>query len=164
MEMKQARVRELFDYREDGALIWKVSASQMRPGDVAGCLSKRNGGYVVVRFDGVLRLAHRIIFLWHHGYLPVQVDHRDHDRSNNRIGNLRAADNGNNMRNRGAQANNTSGYKGVSLHKPTGRWVAMISYGGKQRYLGLYDTPEDAALIYAINAFRHHGEFARLTD
>ena len=42
------------------------------------------------------------------------------------------------------RSNNTSGYKGVSLNKPTGTWRAMIYYNGKQKTIGYYRTAEDA--------------------
>jgi len=38
---------------------------------------------------------------------------------------------------------NTSGYKGVSIHKPTGKWRARI-FKGKEIHLGLFDKIEDA--------------------
>lgn len=40
---------------------------------------------------------------------------------------------------------NTSGVKGVSLHKKSGKWRAQIRYSYKNYYLGLYDKIEDAA-------------------
>jgi hypothetical protein len=39
---------------------------------------------------------------------------------------------------------NTSGYRGVSLNKPTGTWKARIYYNGKQKTIGYYRTAEDA--------------------
>lgn len=39
-------------------------------------------------------------------------------------------------------ANNTSGYNGVNYHSKTGKYRAYINLAGKQKYLGLYDTPE----------------------
>lgn len=48
----------------------------------------------------------------------------------------------------GKYRNNTSGYPGVSRHKKSGRWQALIGYGGKQYHLGLFDTPEAAHDVY----------------
>lgn len=91
-----------------------------------------------------------------------KVDHIDGDTLNNQRENLRLATNSQNMCNRGKQANNTSGYKGVSWHKPTGRWQAVIKLNGILRHLGRFDDPEDAARTYDAAAIRLHGEFARL--
>jgi hypothetical protein len=71
--LTQERVRELFDYHEDGYLIWKISVSNVRKGDIAGCPNK--AGYLRVRFDGKLYYIHRLIFLYHKGYLPRMIDH-----------------------------------------------------------------------------------------
>lgn len=41
--------------------------------------------------------------------------------------------------------NNTSGVKGVSFHKRSGKWMAYITLAGKRRYLGIFGTVEEAA-------------------
>ena len=73
-------------------------------------------------------------------------------KPDNRIANLRLATNEENGRNRGAQANNTSGYKGVAWHKRGRGWQARIHTRGKNNYLGLY----------AKAAKELHGEYARV--
>lgn len=40
---------------------------------------------------------------------------------------------------------NKSGYLGVHLNKRTGRWAANLYVDGRQRFLGYYDTREEAA-------------------
>lgn len=42
-------------------------------------------------------------------------------------------------------SNNTSGVKGVSFYRKSGKWRAQIRYSGKNYYLGLYDSIRDAA-------------------
>jgi hypothetical protein len=37
------------------------------------------------------------------------------------------------------------GYPGVTFHKGSGKYQAQIANRGKSRYLGLFDTPEEAA-------------------
>ena len=158
MELTQARVRELFDY-QDGKLIWKVRTSnRVRIGDEAGY--KSPAGYMQVSVDKKLQFVHRIIFLWHHGFLPEFIDHIDCDRTNNRIINLRQATKVQNGQNRGAPAHNKSGYKGVSRHK-NASWRARIKVGGKEIGLGYFSTIEDAAKAYEKAANEMHGEFAR---
>ena len=161
MEITQERVRELFDYREDGALVWKVKkARHINIGDVAGHATER--GYVEVRFDRRPCLAHRIVFLWHHGWLPVQVDHRDANKANNRIDNLRPATQPQNEWNKAAPASNTSGFKGVHWHAPSQTWHARISVERTRRHLGAFASPEDAHAAYVEAALKYHGEFARV--
>jgi len=89
-----------------------------------------------------------------------QVDHIDRNPANNRVDNLRWANNYENGRNKSIMKNNTSGITGVYLHKPTGRWMAYIRSNGKMEYLGLYDTKEESEFIRAGAAGDYFGEFA----
>lgn len=90
------------------------------------------------------------------------VDHLDHNRFNNQKSNLRICIQNNNMKNRKLNINNTSGYKGVILEKRTGKWVATIQANKRGKYLGSFETPEDAAKAYDTAAKELHGEFAHL--
>lgn len=56
----------------------------------------------------------------------------------------------------GPRTKNSTGYKGVSLHAP-GTWVAKIHAFDKQRYIGLYNSPEDAARAYDAAAVKAWG-------
>lgn len=88
------------------------------------------------------------------------VDHRNGDRLDNRRGNLRRCTHPQNMRNRGRNANNKSGYKGVCWHRISTKWCAQINHAGKVKHLGLFLTPEEAAKAYDAAAKRWHGKFA----
>ena len=72
------------------------------------------------------------------------VDHIDNNRTNNNIENLRWATNSENNFNSSLSSSNTSGFKGVSYDKKSGKWRAMISVNGKQTHLGLFANKEDA--------------------
>ena len=92
-----------------------------------------------------------------------RVDHINGDGLDNRRANLRAVTNAQNQYNRRRQSNNTSGFIGVGWFKPQGRWMARITFQGVQRFLGYYDTAEDAARARDAAAIELHGsEFARL--
>lgn len=76
------------------------------------------------------------------------VDHINHDTLDNRKSNLRLVNNSQNMQNRsGNQRNNTSGFRGVSFHKGTGRWFAYVWVNGKRISLGLHKDINIAAEI-----------------
>jgi hypothetical protein len=86
----QEKLHELFEYRDDGNLIRKVSVqSNAKEGDVIG--SVNNCGYLHARIDRKSYKVHRLIFLYHHGYLTdgLHMDHIDGNKTNNRIENLR---------------------------------------------------------------------------
>ena len=159
----QIRVRELFDYNhETGELIRRVPKANQQAGSVAGSVNAK--GHVNIQVDGVLYAAHRLVFLYHHGWLPQEIDHKNRVKTDNRIENLRPATSSQNKGNIQLLRNNTSGYRGVSLNARSGKWHAQIKIHGVQTYLGRADTPEQAAAIYNAAALEHFGEFAYLNN
>lgn len=113
-----------------------------------------------------MQLAHRVVWALAHGLdlndVPIIIDHRDLDGTNNRLSNLRAADYAKNGHNRGLNSNNSSGTKGVHFNRAVGKWAARIGVSGSRIELGYFDTCEAAA--EARLAAQHlHGEFARMT-
>lgn len=156
--LTQARVRELFGYHPDGYLIWKVSLGRrVHVGDVAG--TKNGQGYFQVQIDGKQYQLHRVIFLWHHGWLPKEVDHKDTDTSHNWIDNLRPAARHQNQQNLSKLSSNKSGYKGVSWNKQRNKWVAVIRSNGVRNHLGSFSTPQAAHTAYCVAGKKFHGEF-----
>lgn len=89
------------------------------------------------------------------------IDHVNCNRLDNRRSNLRLATKSQNQSNRGAQKNSVSGYKGVSWNKQCKKWKAQIANNSKDKYLGLFNTSEEAAKAYDIAARELHGEFAK---
>ena len=155
----QNRLKELFDYQE-GHLVRKVSVqSRSQVGFRAGAFSTR--GVVIVSVDYKRYKAHRLIWLWHYGSLPDEIDHKDNNPSNNNIENLRAATHSMNMRNSRKPVTNSSGFKGVRFHKQSKKWTAQITLNRKSVYLGSFEAPETAHIAYCDAAKKHYEEFAR---
>jgi hypothetical protein len=126
-----------------GRLLWKSGMGNMAKANrEAGSVHQQ--GHRRVMFRGKSYYTHRIIFLLHQGHLPEQIDHIDHDPTNNRLENLRAATNKENGRNRSAGKNNTSGMVGVGWNKKDRRWIARIKINGQLKYLGSYSEKSDA--------------------
>lgn len=93
-----------------------------------------------------------------------RVDHRDGDGLNNQRENLRACTGSQNCINKGKNKNNTSGYKGVILHKGDKRkkkWKAQIKVDRKVIVVGYFLTKEEAAKAYDEAALKYFGEFAK---
>lgn len=90
------------------------------------------------------------------------VDHINGNGLDNRRGNLRPANDALNSRNRQRRSDNKSGFKGVHLHKGSGRWQANVNVDGRRLYLGLHNTAEAAARAYDEAARCAFGSFARL--
>jgi hypothetical protein len=144
-----------------GAITWLVKpARRIMAGSVAGSIHRRFG-YRVIKVGGMrLRASHVAWFLAHGEWPAAEVDHKNLDRDDNRLANLRLATRAQNGANRSRQKNNTSGFKGVSRHGG-GRWRATIKSDRQQRFLGAFDTPEEAHAAYVAAASDLHGEFAR---
>jgi hypothetical protein len=80
------------------------------------------------------------------------VDHLNHDKLDNRRANLRVVSNAENVRNRAPRVYGSSRFRGVSFCKRTGRWVAQVTIGGHNHFLGRHVTEEQAA--QAAESFR----------
>ena len=92
------------------------------------------------------------------------VDHRDTIRINNQKYNLRVASFVENLRNQKINKNNKSGFKGVRLHKPSSLYIAQIGINGKQKHIGYFKCPVEAAKAYNEAAIKYFGEFAQLNE
>lgn len=90
----------------------------------------------------------------------LECDHLNGNSLDNRRSNLRIVTRQQNILNRGMQKNNTSGYRGVSFNKKSGKWIAAIKNEGKLRIVGYYETKELAAVSYNTEAKRMFGIFA----
>ena len=144
----QERLKELLDYNpETGLFTWLVSKGTRREDGIAGSLHPE--GYWQIGIDGKLYKAHRLAWLYMTGEWPKdQIDHINGIRDNNRFINLREATQAENHQNRALNANNVSGYPGVSWHKRDCKWQGHITLDGKQKHLGYFDTPEVAHSAY----------------
>jgi len=91
-----------------------------------------------------------------------QVDHIDGNGLNNCRSNLRLCDASNNLKNQRTRVTpKSSQFKGVSLNKKSGKYLAYISRQGRMVYLGVFATELEAAHAYDAAALAEYGEFAR---
>lgn len=92
----------------------------------------------------------------------MELDHRDTNRSNNKLDNLRLATKAQNSRNRKRNVDNKHPYKGIRLRR--GKWSSQISRieSGKvvTKHLGTFSDAESAAMAYDKAALEMFGEFA----
>ena len=145
------RLHKLLDYSEKtGVFTWLIAA-RGRVGDVVGWIDEQ--GYRRIRIDGVVYKAHRLAFLYMNGEWPTQVDHKNGTRDDNRWSNLRTATHAQNCTNRRVQVN--FGIKGAN--KRNRKWLASIRIDGRTFRLGLFDTREEAGLVYAYAAYGAFG-------
>lgn len=154
----QKTALELFEYK-DGALYKRLKSGRLK---LAGSMLN---GYTRIGVTLAKRrveiYAHRLVYLMHHGYLPVEIDHIDGNKANNRIENLRSCTRVQNLHNTPKQVNNTSGIKNVSWCDRNNKWRVTMQVGAKQKYFGLFEDLELAALMASEVRDKYHGEFAR---
>lgn len=155
-------VRELFDYHEDGYLIWRRNQGYNKTkGRRAGVLEYH--GYSRVRVYKKSYAEHRLIWMWHYGTVPsMDLDHIDRNRSNNRIENLRLASRARNNQNSTKRKNTSSRWKGVSWAKHVRKWHAYLNTENGRLQLGYFDKEVDAAAAYDRAAEEHFGDYAVL--
>ena len=95
----------------------------------------------------------------------VYISHRNGDYLDNRKSNLRVClRTETSMGQRKKSTVMTSRFKGVCFKKDRTNWHAQIMKNGKNYYLGVFDSEEDAALAYNEAAQKMFGEFARLNE
>lgn len=123
----------------------------------------KNCEYAVITKRPRLRM-HRLIM----GLVPgdgLIVDHINGNGRDNRRANLRVCTHVENIRNM-ATKGGSSLFRGVTRRnqKRGTKWIAQIMVNRKQYYLGIFNTPIDAAKAYNTAAKNFFGEFARLND
>lgn len=101
-------------------------------------------GYRRIFLDGAQYTQHRLALFYMNGCWPSGVvDHINGMKLDNRFSNLRDVAFAVNVQNRrGAQSNNLLGIAGVT--KRGEKFEARIRVDGREIYLGLFATPEEA--------------------
>lgn len=158
-------LQERYAYCPDtGIISHKRSRGQAKTGEEAGF--KTDDGYraVKVSHEGkrVQIMAHILAWVLHNGVWPEgDVDHRDTNRLNNSIGNLRQATRSQNLANRNKVGELPKGVTRDPRNK-TKPFRAQLKRGGKNYYLGHFDCPVQASEAYFQFALTVYGEFVRV--
>ena len=164
-KLTQKELKKVLHYEPTtGLFTWVKKRQGVSLGGVAGCL--QHNGYRHIGVLGKVYSAHRLAFLYMTGKFPLdEVDHKNHERSDNRWSNLREVTRLENSRNRSMHLNNKSGFSGVCWKKRVSKWLASISINGKRKHLGYFKDIDDAIearknanIEYGYHA--NHGEVA----
>lgn len=107
--------------------------------------SINSSGYARIMIDGKLYLAHRLAWLYVHGYMPTEIDHINRVRIDNRMLNLRQATSSINKINSTLRSNNTSGYRGIYWNERYNCWTAEIKKD-KKLTRKFFTLKEEAAM------------------
>jgi hypothetical protein len=165
--LTQEKLKEWLSYDPlTGVFRWKKNPREhmgdRMTGRIAGCKCRTNG-YVIIQFKGCRDYAHRLAVLYMTGEMPkALVDHANRDKADNRWSNLRPASKSQNAINNGKKAIRSSRYRGVSLDRKRDKWLAKIKANGKERYIGLYSSEDEAARARDVVARELFGPYAAL--
>lgn len=104
-------------------------------------------GYRYFEFEGKAYRVHRVIWEMMYGPIPKEkiIDHINGNKDDNRVVNLRIATYSQNQFNKANTKTNPSGRTGVTKSKNKAHgWKVEIKLNGKNKYIGSFDTIEDA--------------------
>jgi len=157
-------LHKLFEYR-DNDLYWKEQPGSIDISKPAGSINGK--GYRVIMIKGNNYQAHRLIYQMFNEQWDItdnpqdnSIDHKDRDKLNNSIDNLRVATGSQNKSNTGKLKNNTSGTTGVYWNEATGKWRVLVMLNYKSRHGGYFVNKEDAIAKATKMRDELHGEFA----
>lgn len=142
--LTQKTLKENLKYDpEKGLFTWLKKNGAAAAGYNAGCLN--TNGYWYIRLRGRLYQRSRLAWFYTYGYFPENcIDHKNRDRTDDRIKNLRDSSYQCNNRNRGNSKNNKSGVKGVSWDSREKKWVSQIMSNRVGKNLGYYKDIDNA--------------------
>jgi hypothetical protein len=151
----QERLKELFTYSPNGKFTRNKNGKEVK------CSVTKGQRYLRLGIDGKPYTMHRMIFLYHHGYLPKTTDHIDGNRMNNKIENLREVTQQQNCLNSKHRTTSKSPYKNVYWNNAAKKWSVVMSINGIRKYFGSFEDIDLADLVAQEARSKFHGAFAR---
>ena len=147
--LTQKDLQDLLSYDPDtGAFVWKVNLSRVAKVGSLAATKPGSAGYARIGINGARYLAHRLAWLYVHGFWPIEdVDHINRNRMDNCISNLRLASRSQNLQNTVLRSATTSGHKGVYWNRRARKWQAHIKANGAYHYLGVHKNLMDAVAV-----------------
>jgi len=144
--MTQSELKSKLHYNPKTGLFTRLEINKYMPKRLinkpVGSLNDKK--YLLIRVGGKKQAAHRLAWLYVYGVEANFIDHINHNRSDNRIENLRSVDRSTNARNANLRKDNKSGRVGICFHEQLGKWHSQMTLKGKVLNLGFYDDFEDA--------------------
>lgn len=155
-EIPLEKVKSLLSIDESSltGLKWKVTVGRARKGSDAGSLDSY--GYYIVKIQGIKYRNHRLVWAMVNGCIQegMTIDHIDRDPSNNKISNLRLADQHLQLMNRKSykRKGRLGKSKGSIFIRSSGRIDASVAVNNKTFYKSGRDEAELRAWIDSVRA------------
>ena len=148
-------LKELLTYDPlTGIFTRNVNARRAKAGSVVGYKTKR--GYVVICVNNKQYYAHILAYFYMKGvWFDGVLDHKNTIKHDNSWLNIREATSSLNNANANVRSDNALGVKGVT------KFRSKYKAECKGKYLGLFNTIEEAQNAYITEAKKVFGEFAR---
>jgi len=142
-KLSQAELFEILSYDPlTGLFTWLVDRKSNKvKGTIAGALKE---GYINISYNGHYYRAHWLAWLYVHGAYPPELDHKNRDKADNRIDNLRESTRSKNAQNRSVNPRNQTGVSGVFQSKRDGKYIVSITVNKVNHHLGTFKNIEDA--------------------
>lgn len=148
-------LRKAFSYNPETGVITRTKWTKN------AVLGPLQAGRHNTSYEGVRYMITHLMWALHYGYWPDQlVDHRDGNKKNTKINNLRQATHQQNQFNKVGFGQYPKGvvFKDDARRKKP--WSARIRINGRKIPIGAYTTMEEAAEAYRQAAEKYQGEFA----
>ena len=148
-------LREYFSYDPETGIVIRLRKTNhnQRIGEVVGSQDFR--GYVYAAYRGQRILLHRLVWKLMTGKDPAKdIDHKNQIKNDNRWCNLREADKSQNQSNITRSSRYLPG-----VQKNGQKWVAKCG-GHNTRYLGTFNTEQEAHDAHVNWHREHYGEFS----
>jgi hypothetical protein len=128
-----SNIHNFIDYCPETGIMTrkKIWARRHIIGEQIGTLTKN--GYLSFGINNNEYLVHRIAYFMYYSVMPSeQIDHINHNRTDNRISNLRCVDGFENHKNMSLSKLNSTGITGVTFDASRNKWTAQIRSDGRQ--------------------------------
>ena len=139
----QKELKEVVSYDElTGKFTYvKTITGYVIKGNIAGAKVPNSSGYMTMQVHRRMYQAHRLVWLYVHGEFPKgQIDHKDGDKTNNKLSNLRDVSRGVNLSNRVSKTST----KCVGVTLRNGTYYARLMVDGLRHELGSFKILKDA--------------------
>lgn len=159
MKFDQEWLHKVIHYEPATGEFWWLEAigQRIHVGDSIGYYDA--DGYLKVQIRGEKYFLGRLAFFYMTGRWPIEIDHINGTRDDDRWCNLREATRSENVANSDREVG-AAGLRGVKWDVRASVWRARVAFRGIRKYVGAYATKEEAYEAYLLAVASTHGEFA----